>query len=118
MSSKIRKQLLGYLSFLSILMLMTMQAAFSSPSGKFEPRMCKFNQSPFVRCKVMYSYINRGSGFLVEIVGPDNKLYELRSTKDNKYVDAKGRIWIESVFSDGSANSFRNSITGETILIK
>ena len=53
----------------------TSSAALSSPSGKYEPAMCRFNGSAFQSCQVLYSYINRAGGWMVKIMNRQGTVY-------------------------------------------
>ena len=97
----------------------TSSAALSSPSGKYEPAMCRFNGSAFQSCQVLYSYINRAGGWMVKIMNRQGTVYVFRQEdqRTDPYRDSKGQVVHDHENSNGSV-SFFNPETGESIVVK
>jgi len=95
--------------------------ALSSPSGKYEPAMCRFNGSAFRSCQVLDSYINRAGGWMTKIMKRQGTVYVFRqesSAAGDPYRDSKGQIWTTAYDSSNNTRTFINPKTGESIVVK
>ena len=98
----------------------TSSAALSSPSGKYEPAMCRFNGSAFQSCQVLYSYINRAGGWMVKIMNRQGTVYVFRQEdqQTDPFRDSKGQVVAHAYDNSNSSVSFFNPETGESIVVK
>ena len=101
-------------------LLFAASAALSSPSGKHEPAMCRFNGSAFQSCQALHSYINRAGGWMTKIMNRQGTVYVFRQEdqRTDSYRDSKGQILAHAYNRSNGSESFFNPESGESIVVK
>jgi len=103
------------------LMLITATPSHSSPSNKFEPAKCSFDGSPFQPCKIRHSYINRASGWMINVKIASGEIKTFRQedkSKGDPYRDPTGQAWAYLGENTPPRSSFFNPQTRQSIVIR